>query len=173
MISRPSKNHREGFTLLEIIIALAVFGFVVTGLLAFLPWAIEGKANIKDFNTACAMPDAIQVELEHLGFNAVEELTRPDGEGLYLVARRDGVEVRYEKDLDPLEIHEPERYFLIHCIQFPPKNRHAHDPSNGWLALQVDVQWPYKVGGGEDENAFIEVSSNLREHFVYPTAITR
>jgi prepilin-type N-terminal cleavage/methylation domain-containing protein len=173
MISRNSQTPKEGFTLLEIIIALAVFGFVVTGLLAFLPWAIEGKANIKDFNTACAMPDAIQIELEHLGFNDIEQATRPDGSGLYLVARRDGVEVRYEMDLDPAEIAAGDRYFLIHCIQFPSSNRLAHDPSNGWLALQVDIQWPYKVRASEDENNAIEVSSNLREHFVYPTAITR
>ena len=51
---------------MEVIIALAVFGFVVTGLMAFLPWAIDGKANIKDFNTACAMPDAVQIELERI-----------------------------------------------------------------------------------------------------------
>ena len=81
MISKRNKNRREGFTLLEVIIALAVFGFVVTGLMAFLPWAIDGKANIKDFNTACAMPDAIQIELERLGFNAVEDATDPGGDG--------------------------------------------------------------------------------------------
>ena len=152
---------------------MAVFGFVVTGLLAFLPWAIEGKSNIRDFNTACAMPDAIQIELDHIGFNTVEEETRPDGSGLYLVARREGLEVRAEPDLDPAEIPSDERYFLIRCIQFPYGNRLAHDPSNGWLALQVDIQWPYKVKGGEDESDAIEVSTNLREHFVYPTAITR
>tara|TARA_Y100001968_G_scaffold259920_1_gene247346 strand:- start:611 stop:1126 length:516 start_codon:yes stop_codon:yes gene_type:complete len=171
MISRHNKKRSEGFTLLEVIIALAVFGFVVTGLLAFLPWAIDGKGNIKDFNTACAMPDAIQVELERLGFNAVEDATDPGGDGLFLVVRRDGVNVQAE--LATTDIPQSERYFLIRCLQFPYGNRLAHDPSNGWLALQVDVQWPYKVRGGESEDDFVEVASNLREHFVYPAAITR
>ena len=171
MISKRNKNRREGFTLLEVIIALAVFGFVVTGLMAFLPWAIDGKANIKDFNTACAMPDAIQIELERLGFNAVEDATSPGGEGLFLVVRRDGVNVQAE--LAAADIPESERYFLIRCLQFPYSNRLAHDPKNGWLALQVDVQWPYKVGGGEDIDDYVEVSANLREHFVFPVAITR
>ena len=210
MISRRSKDRREGFTLLEIIIALAVFGFVVTGLLAFLPWAIDGKANIKDFNTACAMPDAVQLELERLGFKGVEEATRPDESsgsssgsakisdtqpGLYLVARRDGLYVSkaYEVTTDgainkneACDIPVSESYFLIKCVQFPEGNDLAHVESNGWLALQVDVQWPYRFGsgneddeynswkdvviGGEDEKV---VRSNLREHFIYPTAITR
>tara|TARA_B100001123_G_C14959355_1_gene887011 strand:- start:51 stop:563 length:513 start_codon:yes stop_codon:yes gene_type:complete len=170
MISKRNKKRRA-FTLLEVIIALAVFGFVVTGLLAFLPWAIDGKGNIKDFNTACAMPDAIQVELERMGFNAVEDATDPGGDGLYLVVRRDGVDVRFEQAA--ADIPQSERYFLIRCLQFDSGNRLAHDPANGWLALQVDIQWPYKVRGGESEDDFVEVASNLREHFVYPAAITR
>ena len=171
MISRNQKSGQDGFTLLEVIIALAVFGFVVTGLLAFLPWAIEEKGSIKDFNTACAMPDAIQVELERLGFNAVEQATDYEGAGLVLVARRSGLEVLFEEEV--IEIPQAERYFLIHCKQFPPGNDLAHDPSNGYLALQIDVQWPYKKGRGDDESAFVEIRSNLREHFKYPAAITR
>ena len=171
MIFKRRRDKREGFTLLEIIIALAVFGFVVTGLLAFLPWAIDGKGNIKDFNTACTMPDAIQVELDRMGFNAVEEATDPSGVGLFLVARRDGLQVRYE-DVN-CDVPMDERYFLIKCRQFPTGNRLAHQPSNGWLALQVDVQWPYKVSGGETEDQYIEISSSLREHFNYPADITR
>ncbi|MFP6901003.1 MAG: prepilin-type N-terminal cleavage/methylation domain-containing protein [Opitutales bacterium] len=171
MIFKRGTDKRKGFTLLEVIIALAIFGFVVTGLLAFLPWAIEGKGNIKDFNTACVMSDAIHVELERMGFNAVEEATDPDGIGLSLVARRNGLHVRYEDETCDVPLDE--RYFLIRCLQFPAGNRLAHDPSNGWLALQVDVQWPYKVSGGETEDKYIEVASSLREHFTYPAAITR
>ncbi len=104
------------------------------------------------------------------------------------------------------DIPDHEQYFLIKCIQFSKTreatqadvtagragavgeeiaNHLAHDSSNGWLALQVDVQWPYKFGPGNadddgsgddgsgDSKGTITAKANLREHFVYPAAITR
>ena len=43
------------------------------------------------------------------------------------------------------------RYFLIKCTQFPLGHRHQHHPSNGFLSLQVDIQWPYKILTSRDE----------------------
>ena len=37
-------------------------------------------------------------------------------------------------------IPEGDRYFLIKCSQFPLNHRHRHHPSNGYLALQVDIR---------------------------------
>ena len=42
-------------------------------------------------------------------------------------------------------IPQEDRYFLIKCSQFPLGHRHEHHPSNGFLGLQVDIQWPYKL----------------------------
>ena len=171
-----------GFTLLEVIIALSVFGFLVGGLLALLPWGVEGAGNVRDRNIAYGMTDAIQVELELMGFGLVEALTDED-RVLDLVAPYDGREVRWEPNanqmssfpiansqLDELDQELPaaERYFLIRCSQFPEDNRHEHDPSNGYLGLQVDVQWPYKTLDAEDG-----VEERIRSHFHFPLAITR
>ena len=61
-----SKN--KGFTLLEVVIALAVFGFLIGGLLGFLPWGVEGVGKVREQNIAYGMVDAVQVELERMGF---------------------------------------------------------------------------------------------------------
>ena len=66
------------------------------------------------------------------------------------------------------ELPASQRYFLIRCRQFPEDNRHEHDPSNGYLGLQVDVQWPYKTLDAEDG-----VEERIRSHFQFPLAITR
>ena len=42
------KNRlKKGFTLLEVVIALAVFAFLIGGLLGFLPWSVEGVSKVK------------------------------------------------------------------------------------------------------------------------------
>jgi prepilin-type N-terminal cleavage/methylation domain-containing protein len=182
----PEKRSNSGFTLLEVIIALSVFGFLIGGLLALLPWGVEGAGNVRDRNIAYGLTDAIQVELELMGFGIVEQLTdQSDGEypTINLVATADGSEVYWEPSSDqendfPMaagkvteldeELPEGYRYFLIRCRQFPEDNRHEHDPSNGYLGLQVDVQWPYKTLDAEDG-----VEERIRSHFHFPMAITR
>ena len=39
---------KKGFTLLEVVIALTVFAFLIGGLLGFLPWGVEGVGQVKD-----------------------------------------------------------------------------------------------------------------------------
>jgi hypothetical protein len=72
-----------------------------------------------------------------------------------------------KKGLD-LVLPSGERYFLIRCSQFPEGNRHEHDTSNGYLPLQVDVQWPYKTLDATDG-----LPERVRSHFRFPLAITR
>ncbi|MDG1138910.1 MAG: prepilin-type N-terminal cleavage/methylation domain-containing protein [Opitutales bacterium] len=233
---------RSGFTLLEVVIALAVFGFLIGGLLGFLPWGIEGVGKVRDQNIAYGLVDAIDVELERMGFSLVEAATKnlddmynptsPPIEStekfmLLLVAKNRGGGVAFEQvvsrensaylnnasnekegemvdsfDKDaggtvyfnrvnehPVSlsgyenedwktpphsyswIPEAERYFLIKVSQFPFGHRHEHHPSNGYLALQVDIQWPYKLP--VPPNGFRRVQEKYRSHFRFPFAMSR
>ena len=105
---RPTKN---GFTLLEVVIALAVFGFLIGGLLGFLPWGVEGVGKVREQNIAYGLVDAVQVELERMGFSIVERGTArikgvtsavPEDMkdrrwSLLLVAPREGHRVEFEQ----------------------------------------------------------------------------
>ena len=239
------KNRlRKGFTLLEVVIALAVFAFLIGGLLGFLPWSVEGVSKVREQDTAYGLVDAVQIELERMGFSLVEAGTNRL-EGMYsafdspresgtkfdllLVARRSGGAVAFEQvieeasvtemnsnqleegtnqDLftkemggvvyfnltenqDPVSLYgyddshkevypwstrwipEEERYFLIKCAQFPYEHRHQHHPSNGFLGLQVDIQWPYKVPDPNSEEGYRRIPMKYRNHFRLPMAITR
>jgi hypothetical protein len=70
-------------------------------------------------------------------------------------------------------IPEEERYFLIKCSQFPLDHRHQHHPSNGFLSLQVDIQWPYKVPDPSRDSGFRRIPMKFRNHFRLPMAIVR
>ena len=72
---RKKKPLKNGFTLLEVVIALAVFGFLIGGLLGFLPWGVEGVGKVREQNIAYGLVDAVQVELERMGFSIVERGT--------------------------------------------------------------------------------------------------
>ena len=65
-------KKKQGFTLLEVVIALAVFAFLIGGLLGFLPWSVEGVSQVKDQSIAYGLLDGTQVELERMGFTLVE-----------------------------------------------------------------------------------------------------
>ncbi|MEC7628358.1 MAG: prepilin-type N-terminal cleavage/methylation domain-containing protein [Verrucomicrobiota bacterium] len=243
---------KKGFTLLEVVIALTVFAFLIGGLLGFLPWGVEGVGQVKDQSIAYGLVDGTQVELERMGFSLVEAGTNrlqetynstldprraPAVYQVLLVATAQGdlisfehvvkqeeqdyldstqreegeVIEQFDKDLggivnfnrtaDDLPVSltgfteedqatfphstrwipEEERYFLIKCTQFgwddeDPSipHRHQHHPSNGFLALQVDVQWPYKIPDpSQGENGFRRVAEKYRKHFRFPLAIVR
>ena len=104
-MGRLQKNSKRGFTLLEVVIALAVFAFLIGGLLGFLPWSVEGVSKVKEQDTAYGLVDSVNIELERMGFSMVEASTNRLS-GLYssfdmpressmqldllLVARREG-----------------------------------------------------------------------------------
>jgi prepilin-type N-terminal cleavage/methylation domain-containing protein len=248
-------KKKSGFTLIEVIISLGVFGLIIGSLFSLLPWGVEKASALVDRNTALGMVDAVQIELERLGFSVVEHgTTRLDGlydgvnepsdkkgkvYGLILVATRNGQRVAFEKvkeveqgnnpinfgdyadgveayppleeietdylgtiqinrrDKRPISLNgfefpedikflsrwiEPnERYFVIVCSQyakFPkgnsnPPSRHMHHPSNGYLALQVEIQWPYKIFDPSGTDDFRVVEPRYRSKISFPMAISR
>ena len=251
-ISPRNRSFNQGFTLVEVIISLAIFGVLIGGVIGALPWGIEKSDSVRDRNTAQALVDGVQIELERLGFSVVEWGTRRL-EGLYrvsgepediengtirkliLVASKNGQRISLERvveteqirksgKLETMDEHEdvsnaitfggrvdfevsdghpvslegfsssvedeialasnrwvdPEdRYFAIICSQFSrfpdksgPESRHFHHPSNGYLALNVEVQWPYKVPGNQQDTIRV-VEEKYRSNFSFPLAIAR
>jgi prepilin-type N-terminal cleavage/methylation domain-containing protein len=237
-------KSKKGFTLLEVVIALAVFAFLIGGLLGFLPWSVEGVSKVREQDTAYGLVDGVQTELERMGFSMVEAGTNrlaglyssfdsPRESGtqfdLLLVARKEGGAVAFEQvvensspallngdqleegpnqellskemggvvyfnqttEQDPVSLYgfddshkeiyptstrwipEEDRYYLIKCSQFPFEHRHQHHPSNGFLALQVDIQWPYKVPDPSSEEGYRRVPMKFRNHFRLPMAVAR
>ena len=250
---REYTTKNSGFTLIEVIISLGVFGLIIGSLFSLLPWGVEKANNLVDRNTAMGMVDAVQIELERLGFSVVEHGTkRLDGlydgtneptdinngdiHALILTGSRDGQRVSLEKvielyqgnkklsntelaadgktlldtvtefggriefsryedkpvSLDGFEFPadsiflsrwiEPEdRYFAVICSQFAkfpnensdPPSRHFHHPSNGFLALQVEIQWPYKIFAPSQSDNFRTVDPKYRSKISFPMAIAR
>ena len=114
-----NKKEKKGFTLLEVVIALAVFGFLVGGLLGFLPWGVEGVGKVREQNIAYGLVDAVEIELERAGFSICEAGTNrlsgmyqqnsdpvsaTEEFNLLLVARKEGGAVVFEQVVKKEEI---------------------------------------------------------------------
>ena len=57
-------KKKSGFTLIEVIISLGVFGLIIGSLFSLLPWGVEKASVLVYRNTALGMVDAVQIELE-------------------------------------------------------------------------------------------------------------
>jgi len=272
MTNSGGKSIIPGFTLIEVIISLGVFGLIVGGLFSLMPWGVDSVTKIKDRSTALGLVDAVQIELERLGFSIVEHgtkrltglynpLAEPEDDSvvrrLILVSSKKGGRAVLERVVEspqlrangmlkvssfsPLEelkslntelggeiyfnrlerkelelvsnrppdepvslvgftrdisvlvdpdksthaserwIDEKDRYFVIICTQFAkqpsgtdtPPSRHFHHPSNGYLALEVNIQWPYKVFDPSEPDGFKMIEEKYRSKISFPVAITR
>ena len=255
MSKRAGKSMYLGFTLIEVIISLGVFGLIIGGLFSLMPWGVENVNKLKDRTTALGLVDAVQIELERLGFSIVEHgskrltgLYNSSGEPedmanaeirrLVLVSPKIGGKAVLEGVIESLQvrkgqqfkvsavslsenlgsvstelggniefsryedlpvslfgfetadyatyarerwIEEKDRYFAIICTQFAkqpagsvgPVSRHFHHPSNGYLALQVDIQWPYKVLDPSEPDGFRMIDEKYRSKVSFPLAIVR
>ena len=54
----------RGFTLIEVIISLGVFGLIIGGLFSLLPWGVDNVHKLSDRNTALGLVDAVQIEIQ-------------------------------------------------------------------------------------------------------------
>ena len=256
MIKGASKTlYKNGFTLIEVIISLGIFGLIIGGLFSLLPWGVDNVKKLADRNIALGLVDGIHLELERLGFSVVEHGTKrlhglynttsaPEDvsngniRSLILVAPKNGHKVSLERVIEEFQagdqkkltnkdltdgenidrvltdlggsidflryddkpiclngfefpkdstyasrwIEPQDRYFAILCSQFAmqpglnsdPPSRHYHHPSNGYLCLQVEVQWPYKVyDPSNKEDYTLVVEPRFRSSISFPVAIVR
>lgn len=147
----PHGRRSCAFSLLEVVIATALFAGAVTVLLALLASTLGDAADAADHQTALRMSGAIEVTLREMaareglpafaaripGFGATVD------RGFLLVASREGASVRAAHALggsDPVA----DAYFLIDLCRFPA-GALGFDAGRPVLPLQARVSWPYRV----------------------------
>ena len=160
---RAGKSVRA-FSLIEVVIAVALFASTVTVILALLPGLSRQGTETADRLAAQRLPDAIKLELTRLaahGFDAlaaqIPVMNTPLADGLPLVATRNGAGIA-GRDAAPTTVAEEERFYGIECWRFPapPLGYEAGDQT---LVLLVRVSWPYPAAVTEASAEFTFVTS--------------
>jgi len=130
------KSSPHGFSLVEVIVAIAVAGGALAVVLALLSGLLRATEDTADHQRALQLAGAIELRLyEEMGG------TFPGGlqVGRVLVADKEGTNLRGELESDAMLTPA---YFHIAVSPFtqPPL---AYQAGRGVLPLRVQVSWPY------------------------------
>jgi hypothetical protein len=127
---------------------VGIFASAIVVLLALLPGTLRESADAADSQMAAGLPDAIRIELERTarqrGLDALAAAVPMMGatgeSGDLWVATRAGTAVRLlAAGESPLQ----DQYFLIELRRFSG-GQLAYDPAAAFLALHVQLSWPYR-----------------------------
>ena len=164
------------FSLIEVIIAVALFATSIVVILALLPGLSARGTEASDRQVAQQLPDSLQVELRRLaaqGFDALASQAPPMGmppqNGLAFVATRNGARL-HARDYLPLahgRIAEVDQYYLVECWRFGDGPL-QFDAAQSALALVVRVSWPYRQPGDLAPTAL-----ESRHEFMFTVGVNR
>lgn len=141
------RRPRSGFSLVEVVIAVAIVGIAVLGILGLLASLARNSAEARERLTAAGLADAVAVELRRQvdqdGWEGVvASVSAGEGSpGLRLVARRDGGGVRPAGDEGSAA--GPDRFFLIEARRVTG-GALATPASAPVVPLRIRVRWPHQ-----------------------------
>lgn len=153
-MDRPATTR--AFSLIEVIVAVALFATSVAVILALLPGLTLRGSETTDRLVAQQLPGALHAELHRLarqGFDAlagqVPVVGMPAENGLAFVATRNGARLHARDYLPPAtgRIAEGEQYFQVECWRFSSGSL-QFDSAQSSLALAGRVTWPHHQPGG-------------------------
>jgi prepilin-type N-terminal cleavage/methylation domain-containing protein len=141
-------RRRRAFSLVEVVIAVAVVAVGTVTILALLPGIARRSTDSQDAQVALRLPDAVTYELRaqavQRGFDGlaatVGVMSSGADEGLLLVAARDGSQVRL---FNGAESPARDQHYLIEVRRFGAGDL-AYSAGSAVLPLNVRVSWPYR-----------------------------
>jgi len=172
-------KRKDGFSLVEVILAIGVFALTIVAVIGLLGPIAQQVRDLQDTKVANSLPAPIREELNRIGFTYFVNDTFTDTQNLptVLFGTEDGARVvGYTGDLEnpgavitrdgqaPAGIDQDDRYFGIE-LTVPGSTNLQYNAGDAHVAFKVEISWPVYLPGG----AFVEPED--RRTFEYYTAI--
>ena len=157
-----------GFSLVEVVVATAVFATAIVAVLGLMGPLSHQAEDIVDSEVAARLSQNIQLELERIGFDSAVTITDP-ANPFYLVATKEGDRVLLASGTSPADnplsdttlpgIANRDRYFRITVSRQTGALAYV-DGTSGFLALQAEVEWPNLVPLGPASATAVNVDDD-------------
>lgn len=158
----PSEQRKAAFSLIEVVIATAVFATTIVAIMALMAPLNRATTHVLEAEVAGRLVETIEGELARLGFQVIAGAIAPD-DPLFLYATADGSRVLRGPDVsneatpspfavdnnllddDPPGIAQRDRYFLITVRQ---ATLNFDTDASSTLPLSAQITWPYRLPTG-------------------------
>ena len=97
MNDKKSRGRRRGFTLIEVLIALAILGIGILGVAILFPAALRESQRASRATVAAIYADSVVDVLRARGYRALEAITQPGEHVLRIVTQADFVYRLYDQ----------------------------------------------------------------------------
>jgi len=161
-----------GFTLIEAVIALGVFGFAVAIILGFFLRSTAHLKDVEDRANVISLIPSIQSGLEAMGWSAETRngqsgiLEKTENGGFAMVANSDASVVSLDSETNI--ISESEQYYHIFVTRSVDPGFRYNTDLKGVLVLKVRVTWPYRTPAG---GGYIETPEENRSLFEFVSTV--
>lgn len=175
---RKQKTIRDGFSLVEVILAVGIFAFSILAIVAMLGATSQSASEVLDTATASRIADGVRSELDGVPVASLVGLTSSYTNPLKLFATRNGERVRLENDVnngpetgDPPGIAATAQYYRIEVVQL--EHSLAYDNGSATMPVSVRVIWPHHLPRGPNDPIPVVVTPERQSMAIFNTAILR
>jgi uncharacterized protein (TIGR02598 family) len=154
-------NSRDGFSLVEVVIAIGVFVAGVVGAIALLSTTTDSASATLNGNGAIRVAESTEALLRETAWDSVVGLLQENAPAP-IYADKNGASIGV---IDTVDLSDA--FYEIELRRLPDFSPIADDASAGFLAIELRVSWPVR----QEDNAIVPVEN--RERLVLNLAINR
>lgn len=177
--TNSQRNYTSrAFSLIEVVVAVGIFAIAIVSVIGLLGPINKSVADVRDFDDASRVVNAIQGKLQSAGFDNVREFINA---GTVIYASKDGSKVAPGTDTSVWTNGNADKFFAITLTRNwdasagTGLSNPANDNTAGYLAFTISLRWPAYTFDG---TAYTAINANTDQSaqqgvMIVPAAITR
>lgn len=174
ILAKVHQRNGEGFTLIEAVIAMGVFGFAIAMILGFFLRGTAHLRDVEDRGEVARLIPMIDGVLYGVGFDSavndgspgVVDLT--EGGAMVLVGNRNGSRVTLQGGVHGLPAAD--QYYLVRVERYTESGYRYGTDLRAVIVLKVRVTWPYRFPA-TSASGYVETAESDRRQYEFLSTV--